>query len=87
MRRDLGIKGFRGRSIRDGEAVRLGLGGSRKVEGGRSRCLRGSVLGLALSFGFLASAYPQAANQTALKTAGATTWTVPANVPLISVLE
>jgi len=62
------------------------VGGRAQMKGGRSNCLRSSVLGLALSFGLLASAYPQAANQTAFRSAGGTTWTVPANVTRVDVL-
>ena len=62
------------------------VAGEGRIEGERSRGLRGSVLGLALSFGLLASAYPQAANQTAFKSAGGATWTVPAYVTRVDVL-
>ena len=44
------------------------------------------LLSLGLGLGLVASAYPQAANQTAFRSAGGTTWTVPANVTRVDVL-
>ena len=43
-------------------------------------------LRLGLGLGLVASAYPQAANQTAFRSAGSTTWTVPTNVTRVDVL-